>query len=268
MYSPLLVTGKDDNIYGEIISGSTGNPNTRYGLNALSFESGTPSLMLKNIIMRYTYYHITVKNGQSGNIIRNISMLDSNRGITALNSSSVSVENGLCHATAYAFYTDASSSVTGSHITVYNATRLKETTTSNLTLNNSMIVGVGTIYSYGNQGQSHNVELSSYASAFQSVGSGNFYLTNGSPYRDFSGAATIGNDLHDELRQRTTYPPGNVFYGSVTSSATWSPTATRDVDILDLGYHYAPIDVAFYNPTVTGSGTVLTIDPGTVIVPM
>lgn len=268
-YSPLLITAKDDNIYGEIISGSTGNPSSLYGLYALSFESGTPSVVLENIAVRHAYYHITIKNGQSGNVLRNVTMVHASKGISALNSSTISVENCLLdHSYGGAFYTDTSSSIDGSNVTIHNASRLQDTSGSVLSLKNSLIVAVGTIYSYGNQGQSHNVELSSYASTFQSVGSGNFYLANGSPYRDFSGAAIIGNDLHDELKQRTTYPPGNIFYGSVTSSVTWSPTAARDVDILDLGYHYAPIDVAFNNPTVTGSGTVLTIDPGTVIVPM
>ncbi|MCZ7636849.1 MAG: hypothetical protein M5U12_12870 [Verrucomicrobia bacterium] len=73
---------------------------------------------------------------------------------------------------------------------------------------------------------------------FQTVQQGAHYLAAGSPYRNWSAAlTTIDSGLLQDLRQLTTYPPV-ALTSDFAVSTTLSPQAQRDVDTMDLGYHY------------------------------
>ena len=80
---------------------------------------------------------------------------------------------------------------------------------------------------------------------YQPVGGGNYYLTNGSPYRGY-GTTNVNPALLAYLANETTWPPvifTNITFSSVTN---FSPQAIRDTNANpDIGYHYDPIDYAF-----------------------
>jgi len=207
--------------------------------------------------------------------IRHCTFVDGLVGLRTYGGSSVSLENVLfdgIQANAIVVEGSQLTDVDGSHLTVHDCGTLSNhtasSTTFDVTLKNSLIVDVDTINTYVNQGQSHNKELSQYADAFQTVGAGEFYLKDGSTYRDFSGAATIDATLHEALKLSTTYPPGTVYpYGhQISSSEAWYPIVERDTNTLDLGYHYPPIDYVVDHCVVTGTGTTIDIHPGTVVV--
>jgi hypothetical protein len=69
------------------------------------------------------------------------------------------------------------------------------------------------------------------------------------------GMTNISPALLAELRQRTTYPP--IVYSNVTFSiaTNFSPQASRDTDIPDLGYHYDPLDYVFGGSQVSSNIT-------------
>ena len=265
LFSPVIVTAKDDNSVGDTISGSSGSPYGSYSWSPFRLNWNAPAVVMKNVIIRYAARSILAENGEA-NVLRHAALLAGGIGAWAEDSSSISLENVLIDDfNDAAVYSDGTSSITGSHLSIHDTNKLQETGTT-LSLENSLIVALNTISNYTNRGQAHNVELANYADAFQTMGAGEFYLKSSSPYRDFGSAATIDAGLHEDLKERTTHPPGAFYnYGGTGSNLTWTPTVARDTDTLDLGYHYPPIDVAVYHYTVYGTGTVLTIDPGTVV---
>ena len=85
------------------------------------------------------------------------------------------------------------------------------------------------------------------APVYKSANGGNYYLTNGSPYRA-EGTANIDTNLLADLQQKTTYAP--ILYNGVTFStnAIFNPWAPRDTNSLpDIGYAYNPLDYIFEN---------------------
>jgi len=63
---------------------------------------------------------------------------------------------------------------------------------------------------------------------------GNYYLTNGSPYRN-AGTTNISPALIAELRQKTTYPAMAYTNAAFYSPTNFSPQAQRDTDARGLG---------------------------------
>jgi hypothetical protein len=98
---------------------------------------------------------------------------------------------------------------------------------------------------------------------FQSVGAGSYYLTNGCNFRT-NGTTSIDADLLADLAQKTTWPP--LLYSNETflTNLTFMPQAPRDTNALvDLGYHYDPLDYLFGGVCVSNANVM--INPGTVI---
>ena len=95
---------------------------------------------------------------------------------------------------------------------------------------------------------------------FNTVGAGARYLADGT-YRN-SGTTNVDSGLLAELRERTTYPP-IVLSNAITSDTLLFPQASRDIDDIDLGYHYSPLDYALSQVSVSNAS--LTIQPGTSI---
>jgi parallel beta-helix repeat protein len=100
---------------------------------------------------------------------------------------------------------------------------------------------------------------------FQSVGAGNYYLTNGCGFFD-AGTNNIDAAVLAGLRKKTTYPPvllTNLMFFDATNFSAQAPRDTNAAP--DLGYHYDPIDYLFSNWGVGGASGGLTFTPGTVV---
>lgn len=102
-------------------------------------------------------------------------------------------------------------------------------------------------------------------------GSGNIYVANGqgayylrelSPFIDV-GCDVIDPTLKNDIRQRTTAVPSDLFFDDINSSTTLGQTDIRDIDKADLGYHYPSIDYIVNGATV--NNCTLNIDQGTVL---
>lgn len=150
-----------------------------------------------------------------------------------------------------------------------------DTSDATVSLTNSIVVAPSLNPPYqsgGSTGITAATNFIYYASSlpgglFQTVGAGNYYLADNSPYRN-AGTTNISPALFAELQQKTTYPP-IVFNGGTggtiyTNATALYPQAQRESgDAPDYGYHYDPIDFAFGEMIVTNS--TLTVMPGTVI---
>jgi len=100
---------------------------------------------------------------------------------------------------------------------------------------------------------------------FQTVGGGNFYLTNGCNFFN-QGTANIDPALRADLAIKTTCPP--ILYYSpqiyFSSNLDLYPQARRDTNAApDLGYHYDPLDYLMGGMYVTNA--TINLNPGTAV---
>ena len=110
-------------------------------------------------------------------------------------------------------------------------------------MQNSLIAGacanVDVVYS----GSSY--QIASPVGLYQTVGGGNYYLANGSPYRG-AGTLNIDQSLLSDITNKTTCPPIVYSMTNISLLGVLSPQASRDTNAtLDLGYHYDPLDYVF-----------------------
>jgi hypothetical protein len=98
---------------------------------------------------------------------------------------------------------------------------------------------------------------------YQVAGGGNYYLATNSPGRGV-GTKNIDTNLLAELAQKTTWSPVVYDATNISSLGTLGPTATRDTNglVIDLGYHYDPVDYAFGGCDLSNS---LTFTTGTAV---
>ncbi len=106
-----------------------------------------------------------------------------------------------------------------------------------------------------------NIVLSSSSGVYKVVGGGSHYLTNSSQYRDL-GSTNINPTLAKELKLRTNYEP--IVLGDINANTTLSPQASRDSDLPDPGFHYAPLDYWVSGVNVASNVTV-TVSAGTAL---
>jgi hypothetical protein len=273
-YRPVIFTARDDNSVGDTISGSTGTPTNYYANPALSFSS-SPSQALSNFRIAYAYQAIstvnvplTVYNAQIINCQNAVGLNDASlyfrnvlfaNIVTNFNDAmygTIDVQNGTFNNIKYLIAQPFNNGLTVNLMNdvLANVTNLSAgsfTFTTNASYNgfyNSPTFGTAII--------------SSSIYPFQTVGAGNYYLTNGCNFFN-QGTTNIDATLLAGLKQRTTYPP--ILYSNVTVSinTTLNPQAQRDTDTPDLGYHYDPIDCLVDQFNITNA--LLTITNGTAI---
>ncbi len=264
-YRPAIVTARDDDTVGEILSESDGTVDApgHYGYYGFHFNTPTSDISLHHVHFRNTLVAcLFYKASTNTHSLKHVTFTQCRYGIYA-NDTDVEVGNILIDdAYTTAFWGRDTATIDAEHVTVHDAAQIFYDQDANSTLNltNSLLVDVTTTTHTGSE---TNVEIiASAAGLFQSVGVGDFYLAPGSPYRD-AGTTSIDATLASELRTLTTYPPVEL-EGDITEDTTLYPHVERDMGIPDLGYHYTPIDYALF---VVVKDSTLTINPGTVIVP-
>ncbi|MCG8575101.1 MAG: hypothetical protein MI810_09480, partial [Flavobacteriales bacterium] len=270
---PVIFTARDDDTVGETLPSSDGDPSGHFGRTGLYiyYLSGSSPVEIKHAKFRHIYGAI-ITYTDVAYTLKHCTFLDGLVGVRTYGGTSVSLENVLFDGiqnNAIVVEGSQLTDVDGSHLTVHDCGTLSNhtasSTTFDVTLKNSLIVDVSTINTYVNQGQSHNKELSNYSDAFQTLGAGEFYLKDNSPYRDFDGVASISTSLEADFAKRTTYPPisypDNYAFSQDTRLRRVIP---RDNDQLDLGYHYPVADYALGNAKVE-DGVSIQIDKGCVL---
>jgi hypothetical protein len=273
IYRPVIFTAIDDNSVGETISGSTGTPTNYYATYALNLAAGrNSSPVFSNFRINYaatginitgtTLLNALIKDGQIVNcqyacgligslLVYNVLFANIGTNFTSLGNTD--------------FQNDTFASV---------GTVLKPGALGplNYTMENCILAGVGSygpatptgtnngFYSCPSTFGSNAKSSSIYP--FQSIGAGNYYLTNGPGFQN-SGMTNIDSRTLADIKAKTTYPP--ILYSNVTVSINTilSPQAQRDIDTPDLGYHYDPIDYLVDQYNVTNA--ILTLTNGVAI---
>ena len=94
--------------------------------------------------------------------------------------------------------------------------------------------------------------MASSSGVYQTVGTANYYLADGSTNRN-TGMTNINSTLLKDLRSHTTYPPLVCSNVAISADTTLAPQAQREAGVPDLGYAYDPLDYAFTGVRVTNA---------------
>ncbi|MGP8218816.1 MAG: immunoglobulin domain-containing protein [Limisphaerales bacterium] len=268
-YRPVIFTAKDDDSVGESISGSTGNPTNYYANMALEIIDTSPTLAY----LRVAYAQSALAFYDSNPSIYHAQFINCQNGITS-SGATISLRNALFANVKTDFSTGGGVIINGQNITINGSTWLETGTPygESLALTNCILANVnsltnvvltlsGSYNGFYNSPTFGTVTSGSAVYPFQSVGAGNYYLTNGCGFQNV-GTTNIDSALLAALRQKTTYPP--IVYSNTTISVatTFSPQAQRDTDMPDLGYHYDPLDYIFGS---VDTSTNLTFTAGTAV---
>jgi RHS repeat-associated protein len=260
-WHPAILTARDDNTVGEIISGSTGNPTGLYALYGIAVHYTGGLLDLHDLRIRYATYG-AVTYGNTTAAFRNVQISECTRGVGWQSGTTMDYDNVLFYKLSTAFYNVSTTSTNRvRNATFHRITYFLNTSNYTVSVTNSLLISVTNNFAYTGVGNGFS---SSDSGIFLTVGSGAHYLAAGSPYRDI-GATSIPQSLLNGLKTMTTYPP-QVIGTNIINNLTLGVFAARDTNAPDAGYHYDAADyllaeVSVNAATLTiGEGVVMAID--------
>jgi len=252
-YNPAIFTAKDDNTVGETISGSTGSPTNYYSWYNLRYlDSG--AVELHNIRSKHSHNAVGI-NRSGTHTVWNYQSVKCDKGLN-VSGGTVNLYNALVVDMHYAIEaTSANSVVNAEHLTVDNSQiLLLHNSLGVMRLTNSLTVNITDAIS-GITASNQWVNLTG-SGIFKAVGKGGRYLADSSPHRGV-GTTNLNATTLAILPLTTTHAPVELTTG-FTVDTILHPTAPRDVDTPDLGYHYPPLDYVFTSLDVTNATVVAT----------
>jgi RHS repeat-associated protein len=284
-YRPIIFTSKHDNSVGETISGSSGNPNPGCFFGpALEFEGYPGTLAHFRIAYAKVGLYLLDDMTDPGMIVTDAQFVNCSTAIKdqmwGNGWSEVMVENSL-FANVQISLNLLECSVAVENSTFANSQYLVNANsypynTSALSLTNCILANVTNLYNPNVPPTPFNGDYNGFYNSptfgphtftntfypFQSVGAGNYYLTNGCNFTNV-GTANIDATLLVDLQTKTTHPP--ILYSNViiATNLTLSPQVPRDTNTApDLGYHYDPLDYVFGGVDLYSN---LTVTAGTAV---
>ena len=274
LYRPVILTAKDDNTVGEVISGSSNSPTGYYAKAALQIANTGFNQPISNFRIAYAQQAVSFlsggvyqfydgqivdcQNGFSGQVVcklRNMLFSNVQTNFNQLGNSAFRVENATFASNVFLSTIKnvpyQAATLTFTNCIFANVTALTNTYSSPyLTYQISGLSNGFYDCSEFGIGQNTNIFY-----PFQSVGAGNYYLTNGCNFCN-AGTTNIDPSLLADLQTRTTFPPALVYSNVTIANSTWVPLVQRDTSTMpSLGYHYSPIDYAVSGVTVSGTLT-------------
>lgn len=261
-YAPAFITSVDDDSLGDYLAFSTGDPvpanNGAPFLDLTHAQDTRPAL--NNLRIRFADQGVLAPPAKTVDVW-NSQFLECLSGIVASQNSGVSLHNSLfasCGA-AVAGATNFTS-ITAEHVTAEVTNFWIQSAPSTIAFTNSIVVGaVGS----GPTIVSDHSAMNPSGATFQPAGSGRFYLTNSSAYRQ-AGTTNVSSRLLAEFRQKTTQPPLTFpEMVQISGDLTLGPQAARYTNgAPDYGYYYPALDYTV--AWITNRGTI-TVLPGTAI---
>jgi len=253
-YRPAILTSINDNSVGETNMSITGIP-----------QPGDVEIGLLVCVNPAALQYLRVSYAATGIVgmncdIWNSQFIDCSNAIDELQTTTT-LYNDLFSGCATVVMQDNGNamSLDGEQITADNCGSFAADVTSG-GLTNSILTAIGG--GTNNFAMADTLLAGSGGGIYQTVGAGNYYLTNSSVYRN-AGTTAVDPNLLAGLQTQTTYPPILLTNITVSTNVTLSPQAQRDTGTPDLGYHYEPID---YITDVYGiTNAILTLTNGVVV---
>jgi len=239
-WHPVTCTAKDDDVYGEQISGSLHSPtNSFYGGAAyFDLQYGTQAVVLHDIKALYASVAFKLNVGTLN--LDNAQILYGDMGFRNDSTNTSTVRNALFFKTAKPFYSAQTNAVTVcEHLTVHQAGYLiYGSTMPDLLLTNSLVISVTNGVRYSGANVQTNLDDTGI---FTSAGQGVHYLPVLSQYRG-AGNTNVSTNVIASLQMRTTTAP-IILSNNVDPYPILSPVVPRGYSTApDLGFASAPID--------------------------
>jgi hypothetical protein len=255
-YRPAIFTSRDDNTVGETISGSTGNPVLGQNTWGLVLEFGATT-SVNNMRFSYLQGGIAPVATTAPLDVWDCQFIQCWDAIDNYANYGTRLHNVLASRCAAVIANQLTSGLTLSveHLTA-DVTNFWDPvysySLSALNLTNSIIRGT---IGGGATLNTNAVVINPSGPLFQTAGSGSYYLTNGSVYRN-AGTTNFTLALLTEIKTKTTYPP--ILYSNISFSVSTNlgVQAQRDTDTPDFGYHYDPLDYLLLSPVIQASMTI------------
>lgn len=281
-YRPAVFTSKDDNTVGESVPGSTGNPWTNYCAST-ALQLNTTGITAPLQWLRFAHAQTGLAIGTSNpsapgtNTLRHAQFIHCQTGLSASgtyymgqNYRKVLYAGNLLFQGVATALNGYELDATAEHWTVDGAATLASMSgpgMNTLALRNAVLASVtsqGSGYSlsaaYNGFYATTPTGSNTYTNAsnpFQVIGAGAHYLGSGSGFRSV-GTTGIEATLASDLKALTTYAPALVYSGvRLSTNLVLGPQVARNTGTPDLGYHYAPVDVAASGLAVTNSATLV-----------
>jgi hypothetical protein len=247
-FRPSIFTAKDDNTVGQTVSGSSGSPAGNYGGAALNFSSSSGTGLVSNA--RFSYCSNAVSGGLQ-TVFQDV-QFNNCRSVVADQNGFFYLRNVLCRQCG-GFQNLPCVGCGGINLEAENSTFDRCTNfaanpaASVMYFTNCILTELTNWLAGSGFATNNCAVLTSDSGVFQTVGGGGYYLTNGSPYRGV-GTTNINPGLLADLAAKTTCPPLVFSNQNISAATNYSPQACRDTGtngVLDLGYHYDPLDYVF-----------------------
>jgi hypothetical protein len=268
-YHPAVFTAADDTSVGDFVSGSS---LTGYYATAALRASSNVVGELHNL--RFAYAATAIDWAGSQERFYNLQFINCSNAVRRVNATNAPLHNVLVSNAVYVV-TGSNSTFHAQHLTANRVGTLANLTgtPAAVTVTNSILLnvtnaGTGTLsWNYVATNGMGGVSAPANAwpvslSDFTGVVGGSHYLATNSSLID-AGTTSIAPALLNEIRSLTTLAP-TLLNSTSHVSFTVGPTATRDNDTPDLGYHYAPLDVIVRNHRLNTNVT-LTLTNGAAI---
>jgi len=237
-WHPAFLTARDDDSVGEVLDVSDGVIDSEYGYIALQLGDSTHDYDLHDLRIRHLRHPIALESNNKLTLDHS-QITHGNTAFWCLADTTVRLGNILIHAfTNKVFYATSTAEFHAEHLTVHQAYSLGSYTNT-FYLTNSLLIRVTN--DVGWAGSAGNVQTNwSTSGVFQTLAAGEHYLASQSAYRDI-GTTNISAALLEDLRARTTHPPG-LLDQNISLPTVWAPQAPGDFSWPDLGYHYDRLD--------------------------
>ena len=255
-YRPAIFTAEDDDSVGDSLRGMTNYTGIiqSNGYASPAIYTAAVSVSLSNCWFRYartaiehyTAGNSTVLNLTHSQLFQCICGIDLQSAGTGTGPTrTVNMGNGLVAGVSQPFYGSSTAAPLGlslANCTVDQAGQLVYGGTSNSTLSawNSVFANVTNATSVACGGGNNGFyraspgfgsgQISVSTSPFQVAGAGNYYLGDGSPFRNAGSATAISASLQADLARRKTAPPIIIAQTVYNANRCLSPQAQRDAD--------------------------------------
>jgi hypothetical protein len=269
-FRPVILTAVDDDTVGDSMSGVSGSGytgviSTAGYANPAIWMNGITSLSLTNFRVCYAKGAILIYGPSSvtGTLtVSHSQFINCGYGVEVNNPDepeAVNVNNTLMTGVLYPFDMVAGSDATT--LTLLHCTFDQSSQTFLVGSSDHAVSVYSTNCVYANQTNASTVSatyasnngfysasqfgspaFAASGSPFQSVGAGDYYLTDASGFRGLGTTSGIPPSLLADIGRRTTYPPLVTVNALLTNSQTLWPQAGRNTAVPDLGFHYDPID--------------------------
>lgn len=260
LYRPVIFTGVDDDTVGESMNGfpssgytgtinSSGYANPALGMTQLTLTASGCVFRYAQKAIQYAATStsaatITLSHAQLYKCIRGIDLTWAGCGSGSGGTITVKLNNILMTSVLNPInYTNLSATVTPTLVncTVDQVTKLVGGTgTLSYSAVNSVFANItnstsgtfsGNNNGFFNSAQSFGTsKFIVSASPFQSIGAGNYYLTDASGFRNAGTSSGLSSSFISDLARRTTYPPLIIATTTLNTPQSYSAQAQRDTD--------------------------------------